>query len=135
MKQFFSSALQFAEIMDSWRVVPRIIVTVYGYLVYKLYTWYRSLETIELRECDNAILNTLLERGIEVDRAMELSCSIVGITGGPTTEQTAFVTAIIGLSTAIFAFYVKTGRQWDDRGNVKYDPNVANSFNNQTKPN
>ena len=118
-----------AEIADAWRIVPRVLVTLYGYLVFSLYSWYRSLETIEIIECDSAMISTLVELGSTLEKAYEMSCVVTGITGGPTTEQNIFVTAIIGLATGIFAFYVNSGRKWDDRSAPHFDPYERNPDN------
>jgi len=112
MGEFFNRSLRFAEVMDAWRVVPRIIILAYGYLVYKLYTWYRGMTTVEKTECSDSILATLIESGVDPEVALTMSCVVVDVVGGPTGYQTAFVTAIIGLATGIFAFYVNSGRSW-----------------------
>lgn len=113
MQRFFSRSIQFAEVLDAWRVVPRILVALYGLLVYRIYQWYKGIETSEKMECDNTVLNTLIENGLDPTRAMELTCTVVDVVGGPTTEQTVLVTSVMGLATAIFGFYVNTGRSWD----------------------
>lgn len=122
MSNFRKKALQLAEVADAWRIVPRVLVTLYGTLVFSLYSWYKSLSTVELVECDSALLRTLVELGTSVERAYEMSCVVTGITGGPTTEQNIFVTAIIGLATGIFAFYVNSGRKWDAGSAPHFDP-------------
>lgn len=122
MSNFRKKALQVAEVADAWRVVPRVLVTLYGVLVFSLYSWYRTLNTVELVECDSTLLRALVDLGTAVESAYEMSCSVVGVTGGPTTEQNLFVTAIIGLATGIFAFYVNSGRKWDDRSAPHFDP-------------
>ena len=105
--------MEYAELADAWRIVPRALVAAYGMMVLSLISWYRGMETVEKLECDNLILNSLIETSMDAERAMELACTVVGVAGGPTTEQTAFATAIIGLSTAIFGFYVGSGRKWE----------------------
>ena len=105
--------LDFAEIADAWRVVPRVLVAAYSIMVFSLISWYRDMNTVEQVECDNAVLTNLLDRGMDAVAASDLACAVIDVVGGPTTEQTAFATAIIGLSTAIFAFYVNSGRRWD----------------------
>jgi len=113
MPNLREKVLTWAEIADAWRIIPRLLVALYGILVYSLYSWYKSLETIELKDCDQALLRTLAEMGTEVQQAYDMACITVGLTGGPTTEQNIFVTAIIGLATGVFAFYVNSGRRWD----------------------
>lgn len=120
MLKFIKKSLALAEVADAWRIVPRVLVALYGMLVYSLYTWYKSIETVELKECSESMLRTLIEYGADLEQAHEMACITVGVVGGPTTEQNIFVTGIIGLATAIFAFYVNSGRKWDT------NPAIAN---------
>src|SRR5690554_4917628 len=123
MQRFFARSIQFAEVLDAWRIVPRVLVALYGLLVYKIYQWYKSIGTSEKMECDNTILNTLIENGLDPTRAMEMACTVVDVVGGPTAEQTVLVTSVMGLATAIFGFYVNTGRRWE-----RYSSNDSNNF-------
>lgn len=127
MQHFWSGALKSAEVMDAWRIVPRILVTIYGVLVYRLYSWYRGLERVEKIECDDRVLQILIDSGMEAERAMEMACNVVALIGGPSTEQTAFVTTIIGLSTGIFGFYVSSGRKWETKPIKKRKKSKINS--------
>lgn len=129
MSNLKRKAMLWAEIADAWRLVPRILVALYGILVFSLYSWYRTLETVDLIECDSSMIRTLVELGTTVERAYEMSCVVVGITGGPTTEQNIFITAIIGLATGIFAFYVNSGRKWDSGSAPHFDPYPRNPEN------
>lgn len=113
MKKFNDTMMSLARIMDAWRVIPRVIVAMYGILIYKLFTWYTGIPTHTEKNCNDSLVQTLLENGVEVDRAMELACTIVGTVGGPTTQQTSFVTIIIGLASAMFGFYVNSGGKWE----------------------
>lgn len=112
--------LALAESFDAWRVVPRLMLLCYGYLVWALFAWYKSIPQYVQTKCDGAVLQILLEQGQSLVIARELACNIIGATGGPTSEQTMFVTTIIGLSTGIFALYTTTGRQWqkESKNNV-----------------
>lgn len=110
---FRKYSLLLAESFDAWRVVPRIILFMYGTLVYNLYTWFKNIPTYTKIQCDTSLINTLLNNNISLERAKALACSVVDVVGGPTTEQTAFVTTIVGLSAGIFGLYTSTGRRWD----------------------
>lgn len=112
MKKFKAWLLTLAESFDAWRVVPRLMLVSYGYLVWALFVWYKSIPQYVQTKCDGAVLQVLLDNGQRLEVARELACNIVGSIGGPTSEQTMFVTTIIGLSTGIFALYTTTGRQW-----------------------
>lgn len=112
MRKFKTWALTLAESFDAWRVVPRTMLIAYGYLVWSLYVWYKSIPIYVQTKCDGAVLQILLDQKVKLAQAQELACNIVGTVGGPTSEQTMFVTTIIGLSTGIFALYTTTGRKW-----------------------
>lgn len=112
MSKFKEKALDLAEIVDAWRIVPRLLVALYGFMVYSLYQWYRSLETVEVTECNEALIRTLVEMSLSVQEAYAMACQTTQVIGGPTDAQNIFVTAIIGLSTGIFGFYVNSGKNW-----------------------
>ena len=105
-----------AEGFDAWRVVPRLMLIAYGYLVWSLYSWYRAIPVYLQTKCEATVLETLLSRNVPINLAKEMACNVTATMGGPSSEQTMFVTTIIGLSTGIFALYTTTGRKWDGRG-------------------
>ncbi len=113
MDKFKKWMYTLSETFDLWRIVPRIIILAYSYLVWSLYQWYKSIPTYVQIKCDPALFEILMNKGQSLAMVKELACGVIGTTGGPTSEQTAFVTIIIGLSSAIFALYTGTGRKWD----------------------
>jgi hypothetical protein len=102
-----------AESVDSWRVFPRLMIAAYGYLVVNLYQWFVSIPTYIQYKCDPSIMQLLLSKGIALAQVKDTACYIVGSVGGPTMAQSAFVTTVIGLSTAVFGLYTSTGRRWE----------------------
>lgn len=102
----------FGEFVDAWRIIPRTLVALYGVMMYYLIKWFVSLQTHTVTKCDNKLINSLMERGVELPRAEEVACTVTEVVGGPTNGQTAFVTAVCGLASAIFGFYTKTGNDW-----------------------
>lgn len=116
MEKFKLWALTLAESFDAWRVVPRTMLLSYGYLVFQLYLWYKNIPIYMQTKCDGAVLQILLDQGTKLEQAKELACNVIGTVGGPSSEQTMFVTTIIGLSTGIFALYTTTGRKWAKDG-------------------
>jgi hypothetical protein len=128
LNKFKKLSLTLAESIDAWRIVPRIILIAYGYLVWSLYMWYKSIPVYPQMHCDSAVLQVIMEKGIKFAQAADIACSYAGTVGGPTTEQTMFVTTIVGLSTGIFALYATTGRKWSKNDN-DYDSNSFNSAN------
>lgn len=113
MNKITDFILDFAKAFDSLRVIPRIVLFIYGILVYNLYTWYKSIPTVEELSCDSSILQTLIDSGVDPVVAVELSCTVIGLVGGPTTAQTSFVTIIAGLSTAVIGLYLNSGPKWN----------------------
>ena len=107
-------SLTCAEHIDAWRIFPRVFVGLYAYLMYALFTWFKSLETFTTTKCDNDVLTKLLESGIDIAQAQEIACTVINIVGGPTTQQTAFVTTICSLAAVIFSFYTNSGRDWSN---------------------
>lgn len=46
----FISIMHLAEAIDSWRIFPRIFITVYIFLLYEVVTWAMRLENISLEQ-------------------------------------------------------------------------------------
>lgn len=107
------TSLILAEAVDAWRVIPRLILIGYSWLVFQLYLWYKNIPTYVQERCDAAVLKIFLDSKMTLVEAQQLACTVVDVVGGPTAAQSAFVTTIIGLSTGIFGLYTATGRRWD----------------------
>lgn len=87
--------LSVGEVVDAWRIIPRLIVAGYGFLTYHVYLWYMSLEPTFIEGCD---IQQLGEK-----------C----IVEAPTGMHTAALTAVGAFAAAIFAFYSASGRKWE----------------------
>ena len=105
-------SLAVSESVDAWRIVPRAILIGYGVLVYHLIGWFFEQATYVKRECDTAVLETLLKHNTELSKAQEIACQVVDVVGGPTTAQASFIGAIVGLATVVIGFYTTSGRDW-----------------------
>jgi hypothetical protein len=108
------TSLLLAEAFDAWRVVPRLILIGYSWLVVELYLWYKNIPTYIKQSCDANTIEVLLKQGVELGKAASIACTTTDVVGGPTAAQSAFVTTIIGLSAGIFGLYTSTGRKWND---------------------
>ncbi len=84
-----------AEWIDAWRLIPRVIVAGYSYMLWVVVKWYMELEPRILEGCDMAVLAE--------------KCLI----DGPTTQHAALVTAVIGVAAAVFGLYANSGRKWN----------------------
>ena len=40
----YQKTIDLAYAIDQWRIFPRIFISTYGYLLYKVVTWYMALE-------------------------------------------------------------------------------------------
>lgn len=86
--------LALAEMIDSWRIIPRLLLAGYAYLLYKTVSWYMALEPYIL---DNCVSEKITD------------C----IVQAPTTQHAALVTAVVGIAAAIFGLYSSSGRKWN----------------------
>ena len=104
--------LSLAEATDAWRIVPRVLVTGYGYLLYKVVMWYMELVPYML---DGCVSETVTDCIVEA----------------PTTQHAALVTAVVGIAAAFFGLYTNTGQQWDRyvfrkwKTDVQYEPDTS----------
>jgi hypothetical protein len=105
--------LLLAEAFDAWRVIPRLMLMAYGYLVFNLYVWYKNIPTYVQEKCDASIVADMMANGRPLEEIKKFACTVGDVVGGPTAAQSTFVTTIIGLSTGIFGLYTSTGRKWD----------------------
>lgn len=102
-----------AELVDAWRLFPRMFVGLYAVLMYKVFMWFKSIPTVLSLECNAELIEKLvLNQSIPLEQAQEIACTVTAVLGGPTTQHTVLVTTICGLATAIFGFYANSGRNW-----------------------
>ena len=83
-----------AEIFDAWRVFPRLLVAGYGWLLYEVVQWYMKLDYHVIKGCVP-------------------SDTVQCVVEAPTTQHAALVTAVVGISAAVFGLYANSGRKWD----------------------
>ena len=86
--------LAMAEMFDAWRVIPRALVALYCYMLYKVVVWYMALEPHMMEGC-------------------KLDDMAQCIVQAPTTQHAALVTAVVGISAAVFGLYTSTGKKWN----------------------
>ena len=92
--QFRQGYLVAAELLDAFRIFPRVLVGGYTYLLYVVVTWYMGLVPYVLEGCVSDVAK---------------DCIIQA----PLTQHAALVTAVIGIAAAIFGLYTSTGRKWN----------------------
>lgn len=101
--QYRKRHLAWAEFVDAWRIIPRGVVILYGWMLFEVLRWYINLKHTMIPGCD---VTVLAEKCI-----ME----------APTTQHAALVTAVVTIAAPIFGFYANTGRKWDDKGFRKWN--------------
>ena len=84
-----------AEMIDAWRLIPRVLMASYSYLLYLVIKWYMELKPEILDKCVSDNIT---------------DCIMMA----PTTQHAALVTAVVGISAAIFALYSNSGRKWEN---------------------
>lgn len=100
-----------AEIVDVWRVIPRVILVAYGALLVNVIQWYRDLTPYFPKEVKHLI-----------EKADTITPDIMALmVQAPTTQHAALVTAVVGISAAIFGLYSNSGRKWDTSTKEKGD--------------
>lgn len=93
--KFRKMHLAVAELIDAWRIIPRLLVVGYSILLVKLTMWYINLEPYIMEEC--------LKYTDNVSKC---------IVDAPTTSHSVIITALIGVAGGIFGFYAKSGKDW-----------------------
>lgn len=105
-------ALSIAETIDALRLIPRLVLVGYSSLLACMVFWYMEIATVVKTECNAALIQILLDKNMDLEKAQQLACTVADMVGGPTTAQTALVTAVVGLAAPIFGFYATTSKKW-----------------------
>ena len=86
--------LSVAELVDAWRVVPRLLVGGYSYLIFVVVKWYMSLEPGMIEDCMSLTVTECIYQA-------------------PTTQHAALVTAVVGIAAVVFGVYANSSRKWN----------------------
>ena len=84
-----------AELVDTFRLMPRALVVGYGIMTWTVVKWYMTLEPKIIPGCNVELLKE------------------VCVTAAPNTQHAAVLTAVIGGAAGVFAFYANTGKKWN----------------------
>lgn len=109
--QLKRTLLSVAELIDTFRVVPRIILCAYAYMVYYTVEWYMAYPLTAVIKCEAAVLDVLLKNGQTVELAKQIACQSVDVIAHP-AGYTILVSTIIGAASVVFGLYTNTGRKW-----------------------
>lgn len=105
--------LAIAEAVDAWRLMPRLLVFAYAWLLVKVVTWYMHLEPHLPKE----VLPRVAELTPEQIQVLLIQA--------PTTQHAALVTAVVGIAAAIFGLYSSSGKKWNGFTNWKKNGDAA----------
>lgn len=105
--------LRIAEVIDAYRIFPRIVLLSFMISVGVIVHWYLSFEDKPVVECNDTLLLGLLEKGHTLVAAEKVACRQVGVVDRP-MGYTTLISVFIGASAAVFGFYTGTGRKWNE---------------------
>lgn len=94
--------LSIAEAVDAWRIIPRVLITAYVYLLSYIIWWYINLKPYLMKDCVAALGDQV---GENIAQCMVQQ---------PSTQHAVLVSAVVGIAAAIFGFYASTGRRWTE---------------------
>ena len=104
--------LKVAEIIDAYRLFPRILIIAWMWSVGVTLDWYIDFPTIPVIECNERMFKEAIESGANIDSAESMACRQTGVVDRP-TGYTALLSVLIGASAGVFGLYTNTGRKWD----------------------
>ena len=84
-----------AEAIDSYRIIPRLILAGYAYIIYDSIKWYQKLKPYIIQGCNSTdTLKCIIEL--------------------PSTQQTLLLSSVFGIAGLVTALYLNSGRNWDN---------------------
>jgi len=101
-----------AEMIDAWRIFPRLIVAGYATLIGYVVIKFAKFDYIEKVDCTASVMQVLLDKNISIDRATEIACNVTDIIGPP-DSITTILGILVGASAAVFGLYVNSGKKWN----------------------
>jgi hypothetical protein len=101
IERFRRTHLAVAEMINSWRVLPRIMVMAYMWLVYDIVQWYMNLRDYVVLGCRSNNIPDCISQS-------------------PSMQHAALVTVIVGAAAAIFAFYTRSGNPVVPKNNEEF---------------
>lgn len=116
-KSSLCEVLKIAEVIDAFRIVPRVIIAMYAYGLYFIIKWYIDFELQYITKCDSATLNVLLKEGVPLEQATNIACTVSDVIGHP-TGYTALVATMVGAAAVVFGLYARSGRSWEGNNSM-----------------
>lgn len=97
------------DIIDSYRVFPRIFLVLFTIATGISIDWYLSFPLEYKVECNQELLLGLTTQGHELKAAEEISCRTTEVLGRP-AGYTFLISTLIGACGVVFSFYVNSGQ-------------------------
>lgn len=85
-----------AEWVDGWRLIPRLLVAGYAYMMWVVVKWYMNLTPHMIEGCD-------------IDKLGEACIAVA-----PNTQHAVVLTAVVGVAAAVFGLYTNSSKKFDD---------------------
>lgn len=90
MDKFRKGYMMLAEMINVFRIIPRALIVGYSFMLYKVVDWYMNLTPYILEGCKSETV---------------VDC----IVQSPSNQHAALVTAVVGISAAVFGLYTRSG--------------------------
>jgi hypothetical protein len=105
--------LKYAEVIDAYRVFPRILIIAWMWSVGLTLHWYIDFPTYPIIQCSENVFNAATQAGASIAQAESIACRQTGVVDRP-AGYTALLSVLIGASAGVFGLYTNTGRKWDN---------------------
>ena len=99
-----------ANILNSLRLIPRVLIIMYMIAVGMSLQWYFDFEVRYVTNCDAAVMSTLLRNEIDLSEVKLIACTDTEVIGQP-LGYTALMSTLVGSGAMIFGFYVNSGNK------------------------
>jgi hypothetical protein len=94
--------------INDYRVFPRIFLICFMLATGSSIQWYLSFPIDYIVKCNDTLLLGMLDRGVSIKEAEEVSCKTTEVLGRP-LGYTALVSTLVGSSGLVFSFYTSSG--------------------------
>jgi hypothetical protein len=121
--QFRRAALVIAEFINYWSIIPCLMIIAYGIMLVHAFIWYTHIPTYPMYKCDSTALQIFINAKMDIVQAKNIACQVADTVGGPTNQQTTFISILVSLAAAIFGLYTANR------------PNMSGVNFNQLQPN
>jgi hypothetical protein len=123
--KFRRAALVIAEFINYWSIIPCLMIIAYGFMLVHAYIWYTHIPTYPLYKCDSTALQIFITAKMDLQQAKSIACQVSDTVGGPTNQQTTFISVLAGLASVIFGLYTANRPNMKGVDYNQLQPNVS----------